>query len=229
MNMVRSLLLIFIGGVLLGLGACKQGWWLLLAWIGLSFLWLGVAHAIGWHRAFGKRSDGTLPLWSKLLHLPLLAYTSLFWHLLRLFSQRPAQTQVTEQLVIGRRLLALELKEEYVNYIDLTAEFQEPAAIRRQAGYFCFPILDASAPAPEAMRLAIDQLRPGKTYVHCAQGYGRTGLFALAMLLSSRTVKDIAEGLQMLKKLRPGIRLNAVQLRCIEAYAHTLKSESPSS
>ncbi len=220
--MLRAVLFILLGISFMVSGACLQGWWILLVWFGFSFLWLGFAHGTGWHRALGKRPDGTIPVWSKLLHFPFLAYTWLVWHILRLLRRGAARSIVNEQLVIGRRLLGSEFQEQYVNYIDLTAEFQEPAAIRRQRGYVCFPILDASAPGLEALRLAIAQLRPGKTYIHCAAGYGRTGLFAVALLLTNGTVKNIEEGLQLLRQVRPGIRLNAIQRRCIEEFSNTL-------
>src|SRR4030095_7030576 len=111
-----------------------------------------------------------------------------------LFSREPAHTEVNEQLVIGRRLLSSEMKGDFENYIDLTAEFVEPAAIRRRDGYRSFPILDGSAPSPEALEAALSGLRSGRTFVHCAQGHGRTGLFAVALLLRSGAVRTIEEG-----------------------------------
>ena len=85
-----------------------------------------------------------------------------------------------------------------------------------------FPILDAAAPEPQALRAAVSRLGRGPTFVHCAQGYGRTGLFALAILLSSGAVKDVQEGLSLLASARPAIRLNPDQFTCIEAYAKEL-------
>ena len=80
----------------------------------------------------------------------------------------PAQNEVTEQLVVGRRLLPSEFDGEFNNYVDLAAEFWEPAIIRESASYRSFPILDGAAPAPEALREAINTLRPGRTFIHCA-------------------------------------------------------------
>ena len=131
----------------------------------------------------------------------------------------PARTAVTDHLVVGRRLLRSEICETFDNYVDLTAEFIEPSAIRCSPGYCSFPILDGSAPTVEALHAVVNSLRPGRTFVHCAQGHGRTGLFALAVLLSSGAAKAAEDGLQLLRAARPGIRLNRIQRQCIWNYA----------
>lgn len=168
---------------------------------------------------FGKRPDGALPLWGWLIFVPMLSYMSAVWHLVRIFSREPARSVVTEQLVVGRRLLASELDGEFDNYVDLTAEFAEPSAIRRSPAYRSFPILNDAAPSPEALRAAVRSLRPGRTFIHCARGYGRTGLFALAVLLTSGVAHSVEDGLRMLRAVRPGIRLNREQHNCIQMYA----------
>jgi hypothetical protein len=180
---------------------------------------LAVAHGKGAHRLFGKRPDGTLPLWSWLAFLPLLVYMSAIWHLIRILEREPARSVVTGQLVIGRRLLGSELDEQFDNYVDLTAEFAEPSTIRRSPAYRSFPILNDAAPSPEALRAAIHSLRPGRTFVHCGRGYGRAGLFALAALLNSGEAASVEDGLRLLKAARPGVRLNQEQFRCIQRFA----------
>ncbi len=153
------------------------------------------------------------------MFLPLLLYTTAVWHLIRAISREPVRNEVTGQLMVGRRLVGAELEGEFDNFVDLTAEFSEPSVIRRSPGYRCFPILDGAAPTPEALRAAVASLRPGRTYVHCAQGHGRTGLFALAVLLDSGVARSIDDGMRMLSAVRPAIRLSREQERCIEMYA----------
>lgn len=212
-------LLTLLGIVVIAFGILKGGWFLLAAWLGLDFLVLGIAHYRNYHAVFGKRANGTLPAWSALIFLPLLIYISLVWHLMRLASREPAYQAISDKLVVGRRLLPGEFGETFDNYVDLTAEFIEPTSIRRSAAYLCFPILDSSAPAPEALHLVVSRLRPGKTFVHCAQGHGRTGLFALAIMLETSATKSIDEGLTLLRAIRPAIRLSMAQHQCIEKYA----------
>jgi protein-tyrosine phosphatase len=215
-------LLTFLGVVLVVLGLVERGWFLASVWLGCDFLVLGVAHGRGSHRVFGKGADGTLPLWSWLVFLPLLIYTTLVWHLIRLLSREPARNAVTDQLVVGRRLLSFELEGEFDNFVDLTAEFTEPASIRCSSSYRSFPILDGGAPTPEALRDAVTSLRPGRAFIHCAQGHGRTGLFALAVLLNSGVARSVEDGLRILSAVRPGIRLSRQQHECIRIYAENM-------
>jgi hypothetical protein len=44
---------------------------------------------------FGKRSDGTLPLWAWLVFFLILSYILVAWHLARVFSRKPACSVVT--------------------------------------------------------------------------------------------------------------------------------------
>jgi Swiss Army Knife protein, DSP-PTPase phosphatase domain len=214
-----------LGLLLIAIGIIERGWFLLAAWLGANFFVIGIAHAAGAHRIFGKRPDGSLPFWSWLLFLPLLLYTTAVWHLIRLISREPAHNAVSDNLVVGRRHLPAEVSGEFTNYIDLTAEFAEPLHIRRAAGYISFPVLDGSAPDPAALRHFLNGLRPGKTFIHCAQGHGRTGLFAAALLLQSGAAGTPDEALNKLRSVRPGIRLNTFQRRCLEVFASQFQSK----
>lgn len=216
-------LLILLGVVFVALGLVEQGWLFVLAWLGCDLLVLGIAHGRDAHRVFGKRPDGTLPWWSWLLFLPLHAFTWALWHLVRLAGRKPAYNVVNDQLVIGRRLRACEVNDRFDNFVDLTAEFFEPGAICHAASYRSFPILDGAAPTPEALQAVVASLRPGRTFIHCAQGHGRTGLFAAAVLLHSGTACSVEESLAILLRVRPAIRLNREQRQCLEAYAQNIK------
>ena len=215
-------LLLLLGAMLIAWGLYERGWLVLVIWPGCNFVILGIAHSVGAHGVFGKRPDGSLPLWSWALFLPLLIYTIMVWYFIRLFLRGPAFNSVTDWLVVGRRLSGLEIQNDLDNYVDLTAEFHEPAAIRHSPAYTNFPVLDGAAPTPDALAQAIDRLRPGKTFVHCAQGHGRTGLFALALLLKSGQARDVEEGLRLLKAVRPRVNLNRAQRACIESFARRL-------
>jgi protein-tyrosine phosphatase len=218
---------ILIGLLLLATGLWERGWMLLLAWWGGDFVALGIAHALGAHRLFGKRPDGSLPLWSWLVFLPMLLFSLALWQVLRMVCREPAQNAVTDQLVIGRRLAASEVAGKFDNYVDLTAEFAEPAAIRRGPCYRSFPILDGGAPTPDALARALDSLKPGSTFVHCAQGHGRAALFGLAYLLKSGQARTVDEGFRILRQARPAVCLSRPQRACIEAFAQQLNHAPP--
>ena len=189
--------------------------WLLI-WSALSFGSVALGYACLGTRVFGKGHDGRISLPLKILNFPYLVYTWLVWHLCRLVSREPAFNVIDDDLVIGRRLLAGEALDEFVHYVDLTAEFEEPTPIRKRAGYRCFPILDASVPSYAALRGVVEETSSGRAFVHCAQGHGRTGLFALALLLRRGSVHSVDEGVSILKRLRPAVRLNKEQT----AFAH---------
>ena len=220
--------LVLLGCTLIFIGTVRQDWLLFTAWLGGDFLALGIAHSIGSHRVLGKQPDGRISRWGWFLFLPLLVFKTVLWHIGRLVRRDPALNLVTDDLVVGRRLLRSEVADEFENYVDLTAEFSEPGSIRLFSGYFCFPILDHGAPAPDPLHAAVGRLKAGRTFVHCAHGYGRTGLFALAVLLTRGAAGSVEDGLRILQLARPGIRLNRHQLNCIKQYAERcLASPSP--
>lgn len=214
--------LTLLGAGLLAAGLSERGGYWLLAWLGGNFLALGLAHFWGQPGIFGKRPDGTLPGWSRIVFLPLFLYSSLVWQLIRRISRSKPFDVVNDRLVVGRRLLPGEATVQFDQVVDLTAEFQEPELLRNAPGYRCFPILDGGAPSPEALRVAVGDLGPGRIFIHCAQGHGRTGLFALAVLLQSGAVRTVEEGLRLLIAARPGIRLNQEQRRCLDIFARAL-------
>src|SRR5579859_3468974 len=122
-------LFFLLGFVLAVFGLKEGGWFLVAVWLGCDFIVLGIAYARGAHRIYGKRPDGTLPLWSWLIFLPLFAYTLIVWHLIRIFNPESPRNAVNEQLVVGRRLLGFEHEGKFDNFVDLTAEFAAPRLI----------------------------------------------------------------------------------------------------
>lgn len=211
----RALVLAAIG-LCLSVIAVREGkwaWW--LTWLGLDFLVISVAYAIKASGVFGKRSDGTIPWWSYVVFFPYLVMSAAMWNLSRLVSRESAANAISKELVVGRRLAGGEPAPEFENCVDLTAEFQEAIHIRNTPGYVSFPVLDAGIPDPAALKRVISGLKPGRTFVHCAQGHGRTGMVALAILLTSKAVDSIDEGMRLLRTARPGIRLNRTQRQFI--------------
>lgn len=210
-----------MGFALLAVGAaCPSARWFWI-WAGVSFGSAALGYAGLGPRVFGKTSCGRIPLALKILNLPYLAYTWFVWHLVRLLSREAAFNTIDDNLVIGRRLLAGEAPEGFDHYVDLTAEFEEPAPIRVRPGYRCLPILDASVPTVEELRSAVESSASGRAFVHCAQGHGRTGLFALALLLRRGRVQTIEEGVRLLGSLRPAVRLNRNQANFAHRYLKT--------
>ncbi|MFX1566597.1 MAG: hypothetical protein ACFFCH_11475 [Promethearchaeota archaeon] len=80
------------------------------------------------------------------------------------------------------------------------------------------PILDGGIPKTQDLKDAISRVMIGRTYVHCAQGHGRTGLFTIALLFARGQIQSVEDGLELLKKVRPGVRLNSTQQQYIQEY-----------
>ena len=219
----RGWMFFLVGAGLVCLGVQHGAWWcLFLFWLAADFLIIGVAYLKRIHVVFGKRPDGALAWWSWGLFWPYLIYSLLVWHAVRVLSREPAHAVVATEMVVGRRLLPREAPEGIVNYVDLTTEFCEPTKLRHHQGYLNFPMLDGGAPAAESLLGLATNLKAGRTFIHCAQGHGRTGLVALAVLLSKGAVNSIEAGLRLLQSARPGIRLNAEQRECLEEYVRLI-------
>lgn len=209
---------LMLGGLVSYLALQLGGWWHAMHWFSLSCFLLAAGYAWLGPQIFGKRSDGRIPIWSRLVHLPFMLCSEAVWHLVRVLSRENPIDEVLEDLVLGRRLRAAELPSDISNYVDLTAETEDPAVIRKSEAYLAFPILDAGVPDRHALKEVVSGLRPGKTFIHCAQGHGRTGLFALALLAERGKIASFEEGVQKLKAVRPGVGLNRSQEAFMREY-----------
>lgn len=194
------------------------GW--LLLWPASSFLLISMAYAGVGPSLLGKRPDGTIAPASLVLLLPFLLLTWLSWHGLRLFSRRPPYHQIAPGVWLGRRLLASELPDGISVVVDLTAEFFEPAGIRRRCDYHCLPTLDARAPDEAAFRELMKQLADldRNLYVHCASGCGRAPTLGVALLIARGRVASVEEGERIVRAIRPGVHLEPVQRRFLNAW-----------
>ena len=199
---------------------------ILLIWAAISFGCVALGYAGIGARVFGKRADGRIRWPMKILLFPYLFYTSLIWHLYRLVSREDAFNCIDDDLVVGRRLLTAEVPDGFDHYVDLTAEFEDPSQIRTKDSYRSFPILDASIPSIAELESAVEAAKDGRTYIHCAQGHGRTGLFALALLIHRGRITSAEEGLDLLKSLRPAINLNREQSGFIDRYLTQMQNKS---
>ena len=216
--MKHAVLFLLLGGLMCHL-AIKQGnWCYLMLWPSISCFLLSIGYLGYGAQVFGKRPDGAIPIWSKVLHGPYRLYALCVWRLLCILIRENPTDKISDDLVLGRRLQAHELPEGVANYVDLTAELEDPVEIRGSASYLTLPILDGSVPPADALHSFISQLRPGVTFVHCAQGHGRTGLFAMAYLFQKGRIRSFDEGWALLKKGRPGVFLNSRQKRFIRDY-----------
>lgn len=218
--MKYGILFIITSILLFTMALLHRSWWLVLIWPAISMAWVGLAYIRCKPAILGKQVDGTIKPVFFVGLLPFLLYTWSLWHLLRLFERKPAVHVLNEKILIGRRLLTHELPADIQHVVDLTCEFCETVKLRQQNYHAC-PILDASAPAATQLKQWAEQIAKleGKVYIHCAQGHGRTGMVAAAVLLQLALHDTPDTALRFICEKRSGVRLNKLQLSVLqEAY-----------
>ncbi len=213
---MNSIIFLILGALLIYFGITQAGF--LLVWLGISFFITGLGHLWIGPLIYGKNVTGQLPLWSKIIHWPFLLYALFVWHILRYFSKEHPHDQITENIIIGRRLLKTECPTGIINYVDLTAEFIEPKSIVENMNYIALPILDAGIPSIEELNLALNKVTEQTTYIHCAQGHGRTAIFTIILLVTTGKTQNFEDAFSLIKKIRPAINLNSTQKKFVQEY-----------
>ncbi len=142
--------------------------------------------------------------------------------LVEAFYSRPPFQELHDGLTIGRRLLPSEFPSQITKVFDLTCEFPEPPQIRRKVFYRCLPTLDARSPTVAVLRQVAREVlnAGGGVYIHCANGHGRTGAVAGAVLLVGGKARTSRKAIEYLRQCRPKLTLNSTQrfaLRELEA------------
>ncbi len=214
-------LFLALAGVLAAVAGSEGGLAWLLIWPSACSLVVSLGYAGVGPGVFGKRADGTLPVWSLMFHLPFYLCLWSAWHLLRRVNPEPSHHELLPGVLIGRRLLPAEIPDGVAVIVDLTAEFREPAGVRAGRQYWSLPILDTRAPSPKQLTELVERLSgcTGTIYLHCAEGHGRTGLVAAALLLRRGEAADWQEALQRVREKRPGVHLSRTQRATLERWA----------
>ena len=216
--MKYPVLFMSIAGSMLFAAWVHGGWAHLLLWPALSFAIVGLGYFRLGPRIYGKSSSGLLSPLHQLVLLPYLVTLWSMWYAARLIFRQPAYHQLTDNIFIGRRLLPHELPEDIDHVIDLTCEFNEPKPLR-SASYHSFQILDRFVTSPDQLQDWARQVAGlnGNIYIHCAEGQGRTGMFATVLLLHLGYYEDVDDALRFIQSKRPLVRLAKRQLALLRA------------
>ncbi|MCA9640151.1 MAG: dual specificity protein phosphatase family protein [Myxococcales bacterium] len=214
-----ALLALSLGGAALMLGGVHLLW----LWPALSLYITAIAYFENQPRWLGKRPDGSLSWWSWVVLGPWISFSLAVAWVLRLMSREAPHAELSG-LRFGRRLGSSELPRGIFRVIDLTAELPEPRCLRSK-GYVCIPMLDTrSLQAHELVTRLSSVASDEATYVHCAQGHGRTGLVVAALLLLRGTANTPSEALALIHTVRPAVRLSKEQHATLSDVAELLSS-----
>jgi len=205
--------------VAIGMVAARHGPWTWpFFYPAISFGGVAAAYYFGTPALFGKQLDGRRSILGTLLLGPYMAFLAVVWHVMRRVSRESVTNALGDDLVLSRRLLGHELPEQVASVVDLTCEFTEPNTNWSIQSYLCYPMLDGSGPSSNEIReLATEILKmPKPVLIHCAQGHGRTGLVAAAVLLVSGEAETAGDAIAMVQAVRPGVELNSRQRAILE-------------
>lgn len=207
-------------------GVFYEGWFLITLWPALSFAAVAFAYFALGPGLYGKRPDGTIPAVRIVPLAPYLFFMWSVWLLTRVVRREPPYHQLSESIFIGRRLLAHETPDFFDVVVDLTCEFPEPLPLRSKH-YYSFQILDGVSPSEaQLIQWARDISRlSGTVYIHCAEGRGRAGLFAAALLLVLGHSDSPSEVLRFIRSKRTVVRLGARQRKTLDSVHRVLCSD----
>jgi protein-tyrosine phosphatase len=221
-----GLCFIVFGVMLAVLGVQHGTGWLALLWPSLSMTAVGLGYVGIGPAIYGKRADGRLPASRVIPLLPFLLFTWGIWRLLRLIRSEDAYNDLGHGILIGRRVYGHELPDTVRTVVDLTAEFYEPRAVREGRNYLARPILDAYVPRTEDLVALAQELAATESpvYIHCAEGHGRNGLVASALLVAHGRADSAADALAQVQHVRPDVKLTAPQRRVLAEAAAMLQT-----
>lgn len=196
------------------------GWGYALLWPAGSFILLAIAYAGVGPRLLGKWPTGRIAWWALLAFAPAFLLLWTLWHLHRRGSREAPAHEVAPGVWLSRRPLVGEVPTEVALIVDLTAEFPVARGLTAGREYLLVATLDGLATRLPAFREGVERVAAfeGAVLIHCAAGHGRSATFAAAVLLRRGLARDPGEAEERLRKVRPGVRLNAGQRRLLQRF-----------
>ncbi|XP_059665899.1 uncharacterized protein LOC132311810 [Cornus florida] len=172
----------------------------------------------------GKRTDGTFPIWSRIMFCPYLYFVELFSALRRLSSGEAPYSEICEGLYVGGWPCSPEkLPPGSPAIIDCTCEFPRNLEFSGHA-YLCVPTWDTRSPQPGEIESAVKwacRKRAQKTpiFVHCAYGHGRSVAVMCALLVALGEAEDWKNAEKIIKERRPYIQMNDLHRKSLDEWS----------
>lgn len=178
----------------------------------------------------GKSSDGSFPIWSRIMFSPYLYFVRLFSTLRRLTSGEPPYSEICDGLFVGGWPSSLEkLPPGNPAVIDCTCELPRKKEVSGLA-YLCVPIWDTRAPQPAEIESAVRWACRKRSqnipiFVHCAYGHGRSVAVMCALLVALGLAEDWKNAEKMIRERRPYIRMNSLHRNALDEWSkHRISS-----
>jgi hypothetical protein len=222
-----------LGTAVCAWAAINGGWTWLAVWPGATYIAVGIIYALRGHGFWSKGPSGSISHTRLAMLAPYPLALWLIWHGHRLRSKEPvcnlviAGNEVGGPVWLGRWPFQHELPAGTNLVVDLLAEWPARRGVAEGRVYRSFPILDGCAPGNrERFVELVDEVASnrGISYVHCAMGHGRSGLFAAAVLIRRGLAANAQDAVATIQLARPRVRLNRSQMD----FLHTLNSALPS-
>jgi protein-tyrosine phosphatase len=222
--MKYAVLFLTLGPALIFEAVTCRGLYWLLVWPGISLTLVGLAYLRQRPGMFGKRAEGTMAWYSVVPLLPYLLAAWAIWHAARIVGREDCCNEAAPGLFVGRRPRGDELPSGVSLVVDLTAEFIECRAVRTGRRYISAPMLDTGVMDEEAFLTLVREVAEwtGAVYVHCAQGHGRTGTLAAAVLLAKGHCDSVDAAVARLRATRPRLSLSKAQLQFVHRVCERL-------
>lgn len=208
---------------------------LLFGWIALSLFIVSSAYWLNSASIFRKRSNGSLPWYSRWLFIPIFVFSRGYNFLARRYDKVPPIQRITNKVYLGARLIEDDIPqlnaEGITAVLDVTAEFAALDWATSDEGiqYLNIPILDHAIPTDDQLSQAVrwlhaQQAGQKKILVHCALGRGRSVLVLAAYLFSQQNSRSAEQAVALIKAVRVTARLNKRQLKALRQFAADYQS-----
>lgn len=198
-NNVTTLILQTIPACILGYSAILNGIIAILFKLEVGMKYIGK-----------DRTNGQIPLWSKIIYFPFHTPTRLYTYVHSLQDKKkkiPVASEVQPGWYVGG-CYGHELQEkQWAGVIDLTVEFPE-TTIQKTYSYLSIPTWDGIPASPEQLEeganfaLAAHQSGRGDILIHCAHGRGRSTTMMCAALVKVGLFPTWEEAFE--KGIKPG-------------------------
>ncbi|XP_024991912.1 uncharacterized protein LOC112525853 isoform X1 [Cynara cardunculus var. scolymus] len=179
----------------------------------ISFLVSIASHpSINFPILLGKNTDGSFPIWSRIIFSPYLYYVRLIASLKRLKRREPPYNQVSDGLYVGGWPSSPEkIPSGDPAIIDCTCEFPRVFDISGN-GYLCIPTWDTSSPDPDAIESAVlwgcrKRAQNTPVFIHCASGHGRSVAVMCGLLVALGVVDSLQAAEDLIREKRPSARI----------------------